>query len=214
MKLYTYFRSSAAYRVRIALNLKGLPYDSVPVHLARGGGEQRRPEYLAINPAGLVPALEDGGAVLTQSLAIIEYLEETHPQPALLPGDALTRARIRALAQAIACDIHPINNLRVLQYLTRELGASEEQKNTWYRHWVERGLATVEAMLAQAPRDGRFCVGDTPTLADVCLVPQVFNARRFECRTDHIPTVMRIAGACETLEAFRLAAPTRQPDAE
>lgn len=214
MKLYTYFRSSAAYRVRIALNLKGLPYEAVPVHLLRNGGEQRQADYLALNPAGLVPVLEDGGAVLTQSLAIIEYLDETHPQPPLLPGDALGRARIRALAQAIACDIHPINNLRVLQYLSRELGASEEQKTAWYRHWVEEGLAAVEAMLAHAPRSGRFCFGDTPTLADICLVPQVFNAQRFKCNTAHIPTVLRIAEACEALEAFRLAAPANQPDAE
>lgn len=214
MKLYTYFRSSAAYRVRIALNLKGLPYEAVPVHLLRNGGEQRQADYLALNPAGLVPALEDGGALLTQSLAIIEYLDETHPQPPLLPGDALGRARIRALAQAIACDIHPINNLRVLQYLSRELGASEEQKTAWYRHWVEEGLAAVEAMLAHAPRSGRFCFGDTPTLADICLVPQVSNAQRFKCNTAHIPTVLRIAEACEALEAFRLAAPANQPDAE
>lgn len=214
MKLYTYFRSSAAYRVRIALNLKGLPYEAMPVHLLRNGGEQRHTDYLALNPAGLVPALEDGGAVLTQSLAIIEYLDETHPQPPLLPGDALERARIRALAQAIACDIHPINNLRVLQYLTRELGASEEQKTAWYRHWVEEGLAAVEAMLVRSPRSGRFCVGDTPTLADICLVPQVFNALRFKCSTAHLPTVLRIVEACEALEAFRLAAPARQPDAE
>jgi len=214
MKLYTYFRSSAAFRVRIALNLKGLAYDALPVHLVRNGGEQRSAEYLALNPSGLVPALEDGGEALTQSLAIIEYLDETHPTPALLPGDALTRARTRALAQAIACDIHPVNNLRVLQYLTRELRASEEQKNAWYRHWVETGLAAVEALLAQMPRSGRFCVGDTPTLADICLVPQVFNARRFACRTDHLPTVMRITEACEALEAFRQAAPASQPDAE
>ncbi|AVZ80394.1 maleylacetoacetate isomerase [Zoogloeaceae bacteirum Par-f-2] len=214
MKLYTYFRSSAAYRVRIALHLKGLPYEAVPVHLVRNGGEHRQPDYLALNPAGLVPALEDRGQVLTQSLAIIEYLDETYPAPALLPGDALNRARIRALAQAIACDIHPINNLRVLQYLSRELGASDEQKNAWYRHWVQSGLAAVEAMLQQQPRSGRFCVGDTPTLADICLVPQVFNARRFNCNTAHIPTVMRIVDACEALEAFRRAAPANQPDAE
>lgn len=214
MKLYTYFRSSAAYRVRIALHLKGLPYEAVPVHLVRNGGEHRQPDYLALNPAGLVPALEDRGQVLTQSLAIIEYLEETYPAPALLPGDALNRARIRALAQAIACDIHPINNLRVLQYLSRELGVTDEQKNAWYRHWVESGLAAVEAMLQQQPRSGRFCVGDTPTLADICLVPQVFNARRFNCNTAHIPTVMRIVDACEALEAFRRAAPDNQPDAE
>jgi maleylacetoacetate isomerase len=214
MKLYTYFRSSAAYRVRIALNLKGLPYEAVPVHLLRNGGEQRQADYLALNPAGLVPALEDSGAVLTQSLAIIEYLDETHSEPALLPGDALNRARIRALAQTIACDIHPINNLRVLQYLDRELGMTEAQKKAWYRHWVEEGLGAVEAMLTREPRSGRFCFGDTPTLADLCLVPQVFNARRFHCSTAHIPTVLRIVEACEALDAFRLAAPDQQPDAE
>ncbi|HRP97473.1 MAG TPA: maleylacetoacetate isomerase [Rhodocyclaceae bacterium] len=214
MRLYTYFRSSAAYRVRIALNLKGLAYDAMPVHLVRGGGEQHGADYRALNPAGLVPALEDGGAVLTQSLAIVEYLDETHPEPPLLPGDALARARIRALAQAIACDIHPINNLRVLQYLKRELGASDEQKNAWYRHWVETGLAAVEATLAAQPQAGRFCVGDSPTLADVCLVPQVYNARRFACRIDGLARTARVVEACEALAAFRLAAPENQPDAE
>lgn len=214
MRLYTYFRSSAAYRVRIALNLKGLAYDAVPVHLARGGGEQHQADYRAINPAGLVPAFEDGGQVLTQSLAIIEYLDETHPQPPLLPGDALKRARIRALALAIACDIHPINNLRVLQYLTREFGVNEAQKNAWYRHWVRSGLEAVESMLAAGSGDGRFCVGDAPTLADVCLVPQVFNARRFDCDLGELPGIVRVVEHCEALEAFRLAAPENQPDAE
>lgn len=212
MKLYTYYRSSAAYRVRIALNLKGLAWEAVPVHLARG--EQRQDAYRSVNPAGLVPALEVDGQLLTQSLAIIEYLDEVHPEPSLLPGDALARARIRALAQSVACDIHPINNLRVLQYLTGELGASEAQKTAWYRHWVELGLESVERLLAAAPLSGRYCVGDTPTLADVCLVPQVYNARRFECRTEHVPTVMRIVAQCETLDAFRLAAPGVQADAE
>lgn len=214
MKLYTYFRSSAAFRVRIALNLKGLAYDAVPVHLARGGGEQHQPGYRALNPAGLVPALEVEGQVLTQSLAIIEYLDETHPQPPLLPGSPADRARLRAIAQAIACDIHPINNLRVLQYLQRELGANDAQKNAWYRHWIEVGLAAVEAMLADDARTGAFCHGDTPTLADCCLVPQVFNARRFDCRLEPYPTIMRIAARCESLEAFRKAAPANQPDAE
>lgn len=214
MRLYTYFRSSAAYRVRIALNLKGLAWEAVPVHLVRGGGEQHQPGYRALNPAGLVPALEDDGQVFTQSLAIVEYLDETHPEPALLPGDAASRARIRAIAQAIACDIHPINNLRVLQYLTRELGASEAQKTAWYRHWVETGLAAVEAMLAVQAGSGRFCVGDTPTLADVCLVPQVYNARRFDCDLTAMPTVLRIASHCEMLEAFQRAAPQAQADAE
>ena len=214
MRLHTYFRSSAAYRVRIALNLKGLDYEAVPVHLVRGGGEHRQPAYLGLNPAGLVPALEDQGQVLTQSLAIVEYLEETHPQPALLPAAALDRARVRAIAQAIACDIHPVNNLRVLQYLTRELGASEEQKNAWYRHWVGVGLQAVEAMLAGDARTGAFCHGDTPGLADCCLVPQVFNARRFGCELSAMPTVLRIADHCAGLEAFRRAAPEAQPDAE
>lgn len=214
MKLYTYFRSSAAYRVRIALNLKGLSYEAIPVHLTRNGGEHRAEDYLAINPAALVPALVDGDTVLSQSMAIIEYLDESHPQASLLPGSASDRARIRAIAQAIACDIHPINNLRVLQYLGRELGASEEQKNAWYRHWVELGLESVEAMLAADPRTGRFCHGDTPTLADCCLVPQMFNARRFNCRTEQLPLISAIVERCEAMEAFRLAAPANQPDAE
>jgi maleylacetoacetate isomerase/maleylpyruvate isomerase len=213
MKLYTYFRSSAAYRVRIALNLKGIDYEAVPVHLVREGGEQHRPEYRALNPAGLVPALEDQGEVLTQSLAIIEYLDETYPAPPLLPGDARMRARIRALALAIACDIHPVNNLRVLNYLVHEIGADEAQKSRWYRHWVETGLAAVEQMLAEAPA-GRFCFGACPTLADVCLVPQVFNARRFGCRIDDFENILRVVAECESLDAFRRAAPGEQPDAE
>jgi len=214
MKLYTYFRSSAAYRVRIALNLKGLDYQAIPVHLTRTGGEHRQEDYLAINPAALVPALAEGGRVMTQSMAIIEYLDETHPEPALLPGTPVDRARIRSIAQTIACDIHPLNNLRVLQYLARELSVSDEQKSAWYRHWVELGLAAVEAMLAVDARTGAFCHGDSPTLADCCLVPQVFNARRFNCRMDALPVISRIAERCEDLEAFRLAAPANQPDAE
>lgn len=215
MKLYTYFRSSAAYRVRIALNLKGLDYQSVPVHLVKEGGQHRKPEYLAVNPSGLVPAFEtDDGALLSQSLAIIEYLEETHPDPALLPAGAVDRARVRGLAQAIACDIHPVNNLRVLAYLQARLGASGEQKSAWYRHWVDEGLAVVESMLADDARTGVFCHGDSPGLADCCLVPQVFNARRFECDLSALPTINRIVAACEDLEAFAMAAPARQPDAE
>jgi maleylacetoacetate isomerase/maleylpyruvate isomerase len=214
MKLYTYFRSSAAYRVRIALNLKGLPYEAVPVHLVRDGGEQRKPAYLAVNPAGLVPALEDDGQVITQSLAIMEYVDETHPAAPLLPGDAFGRARVRAIAQSIACDIHPVNNLRVLRYLKQEVGVSDDAKDAWYRHWVETGLAAVEALLANDPRTGRYCHGDTPGLADCCLVPQVFNALRFKCRTDRLPTVMRVAEQCEALDAFRRAAPGNQADAE
>ncbi len=214
MKLYTYFRSSAAYRVRIALNLKGLDYEAVPVHLLRGGGEQHGPEYRRINPTGLVPSLEDDGRVLLQSLPIIEYLEETHPLPPLLPKDAAGRARVRALAQVVASDIHPINNLRVLRYLEHELGATREQRDAWYRHWVDSGLAALEAMLAGHPDTGRFMHGDSPTLADCALVPQLFNARRFDCRLDGLPTVLRIAEQCEQLAAFRDAAPARQPDAE
>ncbi|ENO91959.1 MAG TPA: maleylacetoacetate isomerase [Thauera sp.] len=214
MRLYTYFRSSAAYRVRIALGLKGLAYDAVPVHLVRGGGEHRQPAYLQLNPAGLVPALEDGGEVLGQSLAIIEYLEEVHPRPALLPQAPLDRARVRAIALAIACDIHPINNLRVLQYLGEVLGAADSQKTDWYRHWVLAGLGAVEALLAGDRRTGDFCHGDVPGLADCCLVPQVFNARRFGCDLSTMPNIVRIAANCETIEAFRLAAPGNQPDAE
>ncbi len=214
MKLYTYFRSSAAYRVRIALNLKGLAWEAVPVHLVRGGGEQYGADYRALNPAGLVPALDDEGRVLTQSLAIIEYLDETHPEPPLLPANPADRARVRAIAQAIACDLHPLNNLRVLRYLKHELGVSDAQKDAWYRHWVGVGLGAVEAMLAADPATGAFCHGASPSLADCCLVPQVFNARRFDCDLSAMPTVVRIAERCEALEAFRLAAPAQQPDAE
>ncbi len=212
MKLYTYFRSTAAYRVRIALNLKGLPYEAVPVHLLRS--EENDPAYRALSPLGTVPALlTDEGDALTQSLAIIEYLEETHPQPPLLPADALGRARLRALALTIACDIHPLNNLRVLKYLTGTLGASEEEKMTWYRHWLADGMMAVERLLADHPATGDFCHGDAPTLADCCLVPQVFNARRFDCPLDAMPTIRRIAEACEQLPAFVAAAPHNQPDA-
>jgi maleylacetoacetate isomerase/maleylpyruvate isomerase len=212
MRLYTYFRSTAAYRVRIALNLKGLPYEAVPVHLVRN--EENAPAYRALSPLGTVPALvTDKGAALTQSLAIVEYLDETHPRPPLLPADALGRARVRALAQTIACDIHPINNLRVLKYLTGTLGASEEEKLAWYRHWVAEGLAAVERLLANDPACGDFCHGDAPTLADCCLVPQVFNARRFACPLDAMPNIVRIAARCEALPAFAAAAPQNQPDA-
>ncbi len=213
MQLYSYFRSSAAYRVRIALNLKGLPYETVPVHLVRDGGEQRRPEHLARSPIGLVPVLRTGAGLITQSLAIVEYLDEVHPAPPLLPGDAPGRARVRAIAQTIACDIHPLNNLRVLQYLVRDLGVPAPAKDAWYRHWVDEGLAAVERMLADDPRTGSFCHGDAPTLADCCLVPQVFNARRFECRLDDKPTILRIVAACEADAAFCQAAPENQPDA-
>jgi maleylacetoacetate isomerase/maleylpyruvate isomerase len=214
MKLYTYFRSSAAYRVRIALHLKNLDYESVPVHLLQDGGQQHTATYAALNPNEAVPTLDDDGLILTQSLAIIEYLDEIHPNPPLLPGTAADRARIRAIAQTIACDIHPINNLRVLQHLAHSFDLSQAQRTAWYCHWVERGLRTVEKMLANDPRTGRFCHGDSPTLADCCLVPQLFNARRYGCSLAGLETVLRICAECEGLEAFVRAAPEHQPDAE
>jgi maleylacetoacetate isomerase len=214
MKLYNYFRSSASFRVRIALALKGLDYDYVPVHLLKEGGQQFSAGFKAMNPAALVPVLDDDGTVLTQSLAIIEYLDETRPQVPLLPRDAAGRARVRAIALAIACEIHPLNNLRVLGYLSKTLGVTDEQRNAWYRHWVEAGLEAVEAMLAGDPRTGDCCHGDSPTLADICLVPQIFNAQRFKARLDHVPTVMRIHEHCLTLPAFAQSAPALQPDAE
>ncbi|WP_459614667.1 maleylacetoacetate isomerase [Bordetella sp. 2513F-2] len=213
MQLYSYFRSSAAYRVRIALNLKGLPYEYVPVHLLKDGGQQLAPDYRRVNPAALVPTLVDGDLSLGQSMAIIEYLDETHPEPALLPADPAGRARVRAIAQAIACDIHPLNNLRVLKYLKHELKVEEEAKNAWYRHWVMLGLESLEQMLAADAQTGRHCHGDAPTLADLCLVPQIYNARRFECDLSAFPTLVRIDAACLALPAFADAAPERQPDA-
>ena len=214
LKLYGYWRSSAAYRVRIALGLKGLPYENVSVHLVRDGGEQRKPKYKRVNPQGRVPALEHDGRVLTQSLAIIEYLDETAPEPALLPPDAAGRARVRALAQLIACDIHPLNNLRVLQYLGGKLGASEDARNDWYRYWITDGFEALEALLAGSPETGRYCHGDTPGLADVLLVPQVYNARRYQCDLAPYPTIARIDEACNAMPAFERARPERQPDAE
>lgn len=213
MKLYSYFRSSAAYRVRIALALKGLDYEMDFVHLRRK--EHRSDDYLALNPQGLVPTLvDDDGTALTQSLAIVEYLEETRPEPPLLPGDAAGRARVRALASAIACEIHPVNNLRVLVYLTREMGVDDEAKNTWYRHWVDEGLTGLEAMLADHPATGRFCHGDRPTMADTFLVPQIFNAERFGCDLDKFPTVRRINDEMLALPALTGTAPGDQPDSE
>ena len=213
MKLFDYFRSSAAYRVRIALNLKGLAPERAFVHLRRGA--QRDDAYLAVNPQGLVPALvTDGGAVLTQSLAIIEYLDETHPSPSLLPSGPEARARVRALALAVACDIHPIDNLRVLRYLLHTVGVSEEQKDAWYKYWIDVGLEALEINLARDPATGRFCHGDTPTLADICLVPQMANARRVKMDLVPYPTLTRIDAACQALPAFAAAEPSRQPDAE
>ena len=211
MKLYGYFRSSAAFRVRIALNLKKLDYENAFIHLRRG--DQVRPEFLGVNPQGLVPALEIGGDRLIQSMAIIEYLDETIPDPPLLPKTPAARARVRSIAQAIACDIHPLNNLRVLKYLTGTLGVSEDPKNAWYRHWIELGLAALEAQLARDSRTGAFCDGEKPTLADVCLIPQLANARRYDFSIDAYPTLGRIESHCLALDAFARAAPDRQPDA-
>jgi maleylacetoacetate isomerase len=212
LKLYTYFRSSSSYRVRIALNLKGLPYESVPVHLLRDGGEQHTSSYAQLNPAELVPTLVDGDLALSQSLAIMEYLDEAHPRPPLLPGNALDRARIRAMAQSIACEMHPLNNLRVLQYLQREHQLDEAAKAHWYRHWITLGFTALEAQLNH-PDTGTFCHGNTPTLADCCLVPQVFNARRFDTPLDAFPAIRRIEAACMALEPFQRAAPEAQADA-
>jgi maleylpyruvate isomerase len=211
MKLYGYYRSSAAYRVRIALNLKGLAYENAFVHLRKG--EQRAPDYLKLNPQGLVPTLLDGEAALTQSLAILEYLEEVHPRPALLPRDPLARARVRALALTIACDIHPLNNLKVLQYLQKELGLDEAARNAWYGRWVNHGFTAIEAELA-SPETGRFCHGEQPTMADVCLVPQAYNAERLKVDLAPYPTIRRIVAEARALPAFAQAAPEAQPDAE
>ena len=212
MKLYTYFRSSAAFRVRIALNLKGLAYEPAFVHLAKG--EHRASAYGAVNPQALLPALDDDGCLLTQSLAILEYLEETHPVPPLLPKSPLERARVRSLAMLVACEIHPVNNLWVLQHLKRALGQGEEQVNAWYRHWIADGLAKFEADLGKTEASGQFCHGDAPTMADCCLVPQIFNAQRYQCDLSGYPATMRVFAACMKLDAFDRAQPSKQPDAE
>ncbi|MER0041501.1 MULTISPECIES: maleylacetoacetate isomerase [unclassified Pseudomonas] len=215
LKLYGYWRSSAAYRVRIALNLKGLAYRQVPVHLVRDGGEQNGEAYQALNPQGLVPLLvdeENGGAPIAQSLAIIEYLEEIFPVPAILPADPVERAQVRAVALHLACDVHPLNNLRVLQYLGRELGVDDAAKNAWYRHWVAAGLAAVEQGLAAY--GDTFSLGTRPGYLEACLIPQVYNARRFDCDLDAYPRILALTARCEALEAFRHAAPDAQPDAQ
>jgi maleylacetoacetate isomerase/maleylpyruvate isomerase len=216
MQLYNYFRSSASFRVRIALELKGLSYDYLSVHLQRN--EQKSAAFAARNPLELVPLLVDGEQTISQSLAIIEYLDETHPEPALLPADALGRARVRSLALDIACEIHPLDNLRVLRYLVKDLGVSEDAKNTWYRHWVDTGLAALEKRLAHdvasGVHAGPFCHGATPTLADCVLVPQIFNAQRFICSLTGLPTVMGVFEACMALPAFQAAQPSRCPDNE
>lgn len=210
MKLYSYFRSSAAYRVRIALALKGLAFDIVPVHLVNNGGEQKSPDYTAINPQQLLPSFEtDEGEIITQSLAILEFLEENYPQVSLLPMDKIARAKVRALCQIIACDIHPIDNLRVLKYLKNTLEVTEEQKNAWYQHWVYEGFNTIEKLLPDNPK---FCFGDSPTLADCCLIPQVYNAIRFECDMTNYPKIWQIYQHCNTLPSFIEASPEQQVD--
>jgi maleylacetoacetate isomerase/maleylpyruvate isomerase len=211
--LYSYWRSSAAYRVRIALNLKQLDYQVRPVNLIRDGGEQHVAAYRALNPQEQVPTLLDGDHVLCQSMAIVEYLDETRPDVPLMPADPAGRARVRALAQLVACDIHPVGNLRVLQMLETQFGAAQEQKAEWSRHWISLGLHAMEAELANNPSTGRFCHGDMPTLADICLVPQVYNAVRWHVDLSDCPNLMRIQEACTELDAFRRAAPEMQVDA-
>ena len=214
LTLYSYWRSSAAYRVRIALNLKDMDYTIRPVHLTQDGGQQHSADYRALNPQQLIPVLLDGDRVVRQSLAIIEYLDDVYPETlALLPHDMRERARVRALALSIACDIHPLGNLRVLQYLERELGANEAQKAAWSRHWIELGFESLEALLAGSPEVGAFCSGDDPNMADCFLVPQVYNARRFGVSMERYPTIARIDEACRKLDEFKRAAPEAQPDA-
>lgn len=213
MRLYSFFRSSASYRVRIGLNLKGVSADYAPINLRKGEGEQYEPAYRSLNPQSLVPALEDGGHVLTQSLAILEYLEETHPKPPLLPAQPAARARVRSLALAVACEIHPLMNTRVMRYLKDKFGASQKAEDEWYRHWIVTGLTALEARLAKERETGRFCHGDAPGLADCCLIPQLYNARRVHKDLAAYPTLARIEQACLALDAFRKAAPEQQPDA-
>jgi maleylacetoacetate isomerase/maleylpyruvate isomerase len=212
MKLYNYFRSSASYRVRIALNLKGLDYDYIPVHIARG--DHLTGPFAAISADMLVPMLDDEGERFSQSMAIMEYLDETQPEPPLLPRDPVGRARVRALSESIACEIHPVNNLRVLKYLVRELKLDDLAKNAWYRHWVRVGLEAFERQLAQSPAGSSYCFGDTPTMADCCLVPQIFNAQRFDCDLNGLPRTMAAYETCMQLDAFRRAQPSNCPDAE
>lgn len=211
MKLYGYWRSTAAYRVRIALALKGIEFDNISVHLVKDGGEQFKPDYVALNPAKLVPTLVDGDVVLNQSMAIVEYLEDKYDNNPLLPSDIGDKALVRALAQDIGCDIHPLNNLRILKYLKGELGVTDEAKNQWYAHWIQTGFAALEEKLAKTA--GKYCFGDTVTLADLCLIPQLYNAHRFNVPLDDFPLIRQVEANCGQLEAFIAAAPESQPDA-
>jgi maleylacetoacetate isomerase len=213
LRLFGYWRSSAAYRVRIALNLKGLAYDSVPVHLIRDGGDQHRPDFAATNPQKLIPVLQHGSRMIRQSLAIIEYLDEIWSETPLLPATARDRAHARALALLVACDIHPLNNLRVIQYIERELNAAQNERDAWVRHWIVEGLGAFETLLIDDLARGTFCEGDTPGIADCCLIPQVYNARRFGVDLTPFPTICRIEAECLALPAFDAARPERQADA-
>lgn len=212
LRLYSYWRSSAAYRVRISLNLKGLPYDIVPVHLLRDGGEQHTAVFRQANPQGLVPVLQHGNRMMRQSAAILEYLDETWPTPPLLPATSRDRQRVRAIAQAVTCDIHPLNNLRVMRYFEHTWHVPQPERDEWVRHWIGDGFQAIEATLKDHPSTGRYCEGDTPTIADCCLIPQVYNARRFGVALDAYPTIARIEQACLALPAFDAARPERQPD--
>jgi len=213
VKLYNFFRSSASFRVRIALALKGLKYDYAPVHLTRGGGEQRAVTYKMLNPQQLVPVLEDGGNLLIQSSAIIEYLEEQYPEPPLLPANPLERARVRSIAQIVACEIHPVNNLRVLNYLSTTLQQNDDARMRWYRHWIAEGLSALEDLLGSSSDTGKFCHHDSPSLADCFLIPQLYNARRYECDLAGYPTLIRIESACLAMPEFERSRPENQPDA-
>jgi maleylacetoacetate isomerase len=212
-KLYNFWRSSAAYRVRIALNLKGITHELVPISLLKDGGEHRTAEYRALNPQGFVPFYDDGKVATGQSLAIMEYLEETQPEPPLLPSGAADRVFVRAFANLICCDIHPVNNLRVIQYLEHGFGADQATRDDWYRHWIREGFTAAETLAARTAKRGMYVLGDLPTMADVCLVPQMYNARRFELPLDAFPRLVAVDAACRELDAFARAAPERQADA-